>query len=227
MREGRAPLDRDSGRWEIAFGLSRAGAGTEAHPGGRTAALTRAPAMPAAWRRTGLALAPLAVAAMLTHAGPALGHASLIGSEPADRAVVARSPATLTLTFNEPVTPAVLRLVGAGGHTTVLTDVSAENARLIVRLPQALPQGTHILSWRVFSADGHPVGGALTFSVGEPSTAPSGPQLESEPTLRAAIWLARLMLYVGLLIGVGGTVYAGWIAREPGSPAVRRVLVTA
>ena len=180
--------------------------------------------MPAAWRRTGLALA-LAVAAMLTHAGPALGHASLIGSEPADRAVVARSPATLTLTFNEPVTPAVLRLVGAGGHVVALTDISAVDSRLVVRLPEPLPRGTHVLSWRVFSADGHPVGGALTFSVGEPSAAPGRPQLTSDPTLRAAIWLGKFLLYVGLMIGAGGAIYAGLIARDPVSPAIRRALV--
>jgi CopC domain len=38
-----------------------------------------------------------------------------------------------------------------------------------VDLPGGLSRGTHLVSWRVVSADGHPVGGALTFSVGEPS----------------------------------------------------------
>ena len=181
--------------------------------------------MPAKRARTMRAVAlVLSVLAMLAHTRTALGHASLIGSEPADRAVVARSPETVTLTFNEPVTPVTLRLVGAGGHTITLTDVSAVDARLIARLPEALPRGTHLLSWRVFSADGHPVGGALTFSVGEPSAASAQPQVVSDPSLRAAIWLARVALYVGLLIGVGGTIYASWIARGAVSPASRRVI---
>jgi copper transport protein len=155
-------------------------------------------------------------------AGPALGHATLVRSQPADRAVVARSPEAVTLTFNEPVTPAALRLLDASGSPIALTDVSAVDATLIARLPEVLPQGTHVLSWRVFSADGHPVGGALTFSVAAPSAAPMGPQLGTDPTLRAAIWLARVALLVGLLIGASGTIYASWIARGP--PAAPRAV---
>jgi copper transport protein len=185
----------------------------------------RAPAMLALRLRTVPALAlALALLELLAPTGPALGHASLVRSEPADRAVVARSPDVVTLTFNEPVTPVALRLVGADGHTIALTDIRSVDATVIARLPEALLQGTHVLSWRVFSADGHPVGGTLAFSVGEPSAAPARPQPNTDPMLRAAIWLARVVLLVGLLIGAGGTIYAGWIARSP--PAAPRMLAS-
>ena len=166
------------------------------------------------------ALAPvLVMLAALALAPAALAHASLIRSEPADRAVVARSPPTLTLVFNEPVTPLVLRLASGGGeHTIELTDVTAVDATLTVRLPNALPQGTHLVSWRVVSADGHPVGGAFTFSIGQPSAAPPRLQLASDPPLRAAVWLGRFTLYLGLLVGVGGVFYAAWLARAPLPP---------
>ena len=85
--------------------------------------------------------------------------------------MVAQAPPAVTLIFNEPVSPVSLKLVGDSGHTLELrAEVSGE--ALIVTLPQSLPQGTHLLSWRVISTDGHPVGGSLTFSIGRPSAAP-------------------------------------------------------
>lgn len=36
-------------------------------------------------------------------------------------------------------------------------------------LPDKLAQGTYMVSWRVVSADGHPISGAFTFSIGKPS----------------------------------------------------------
>ena len=100
---------------------------------------------------------------------PTLVEEALARSEPADRAVVAQSPAIVTLVFNEPVSPVVLRLVGPNGDVRELKEAAAENTILTVMLSQALVRGTHLLSWRVVSADGHPVGGMLSFSIGAPS----------------------------------------------------------
>ena len=84
----------------------------------------------------------------------------------------------------------------------------------------------------MISLDGHPVGGALTFSVGAPSITPeAAPSARSpadaERPLRAAIWLARLVLYVGLFCGVGGAFYAAWIASGPLTPRTRRSVAVA
>ena len=108
----------------------------------------------------------LAFLVAFSHAPAALAHATLLRSDPSDGAVVAQAPSMLTLTFNEPVSPISLKLMGEGGHTVELRGVTARGEALIVTLPGPLPEGTHLLSWRVISADGHPVGGALTFSVG-------------------------------------------------------------
>lgn len=150
--------------------------------------------------------------AALVGVGPAHAHASLIQSEPANGIVVAQPPATLTLTFNEPVSPLAVRLVAPGGAVTELKNIEARNATATVGLPPGLGRGTHLVSWRVISADGHPVGGALTFSIGEPSTAPAPAQQDSGVVWRAAMWFTRLVLYVGLFVGVGGAFYSGWIA---------------
>ena len=137
----------------------------------------------------------------------ALAHASLIGSDPADNAVLARAPSQFTLTFSEPVEPLNIRIVGAGMVSPV-TGIARDGARLVLSVPQALHDGAYVVSWRVISADGHPIGGALTFFVGNKQAAV--PQLtdpEGAP-VRIAIWLMRLLVYAGLFVGAGGALFA-------------------
>jgi copper transport protein len=169
-----------------------------------------------------------AVLAVLASASAAHAHALLIRSEPADRAVLAQPPPELKLTFNEPVSPLVLRLVRPTGEIVELRGRTAatDGATIVVALPYGPLLGTHLLSWRVISADGHPVGGALTFSIGQPGAAPAAPQAAADVRLRSAIWLARLALYIGLFVGVGGAFFGSWIAASPHS-GWARIPVTA
>jgi copper transport protein len=176
----------------------------------------------AGWvRRVAFLLALLAAAA---HPTRAQAHASLIRSEPADRAVVAQPPATLKLTFNEPVSPLVLRLVGPTGEATALTDINTAGNAIIATLPTVLPQGTYLVSWRVISLDGHPVGGALTFSVRAPSATPAAEPQIADRSLRLAIWLTKIVLYVSLFFGIGGAFYAAWIAIGPLAARTRKLI---
>ena len=145
--------------------------------------------------------------------------------------MVARPPAALMLTFNEPVSPLALRLVGPDGDTRTQRRRGG-GRHIVVGAARGLPRGTHLLSWRVISVDGHPVGGALMFSVGAPSVTPEAAPAARSPAdaerpLRVAIWLARLVLYVGLFCGVGGAFYAAWIAGGPLTPRTRRSVAVA
>lgn len=170
----------------------------------------------------------IVIMAAFALASAAWGHAALVGSEPADRAVVAQSPAEIKLIFNEPVSPLRLRLIGPSGRIDELSRSTALNNTLSVGMPAALAIGTHVLSWRVISADGHPVGGAIVFSVGEPSaTPPMQPRSTADRSLQLAIWFAKLVIYVGLFFGVGGTAYSAWIATAPLSRFVQRAIVVA
>jgi len=70
-----------------------------------------------------------------------------------------------------------------------------------------------VLSWRVISADGHPVGGALMFAVGAPSARPAaGAEGRADPGVRPVLWTVKVVLYVGLFAGVGGAFFCAWIA---------------
>jgi copper transport protein len=166
----------------------------------------------------GIVLLAAVLLALLAGTRASRAHAALLRSEPADRAVVAAAPRSVTLTFNEPVSPLVFRLLDPGGEATDLTGVTASGATIAVALPTGVSRGTHLVSWRVISADGHPVGGGLTFSVGQPIAAPPTQPIATPLTiglLSAAIWLARVVLYVGLFVGVGGAFFGAWIAVGP------------
>lgn len=149
---------------------------------------------------------------ILATVAPAAAHTSLVGSDPADGSVLARSPGQVTLTFDEPVSlPArSVRVFDADG-TPVVAPPSARDAVITVDLPDQLEDGTYAVAWKVISADGHPVAGSLTFSVGRPSThvvSPKGPD-PPRPAVTAALSTAQAAGYVGLLLAVGLGIFAG------------------
>jgi copper transport protein len=170
----------------------------------------------------GIVIALLAVFA----ASSAFAHATLLKSDPADGLVVATAPAALVLTFNEPVSPIAIRLIADDGTGVDLPGVEPHNEQVSVPLPP-LKEGTHALSWRVVSADGHPVGGSVVFSIGAPSNMAVSKQAAPPVDRAFAIWLARSALYVGLFVGVGGAFFRSWIAREPLAPSAGKVLPAA
>jgi copper transport protein len=146
-------------------------------------------------------------------ASPARAHAALVRAAPADGAVLPAAPPALTLTFNEPVSPLLIRLIGPDGEPIATPAVTAENTTVTVAAPPNLKRGTHVLSWRVISADGHPVGGALLFSIGAPSGQPAAAAENlADRGVRAALWAAKLVVYLGLFVGVGGVFFRAWIA---------------
>ncbi|HEY9381483.1 MAG TPA: copper resistance CopC family protein, partial [Burkholderiales bacterium] len=137
-------------------------------------------------------------------------HAALIASDPSDGAVLSAWPGHVALTFNEPISPLVFRLISPDGVTHALDHVAPVDAGLHIELPAQTLQGTYALSWRVVSADGHPIGGTMLFSMGSASAA--GVAADTNYTLRRpAIWLARLALYVGLFFGAGGALFRAFM----------------
>ncbi|PDQ20472.1 copper resistance protein CopC, partial [Mesorhizobium sanjuanii] len=157
-------------------------------------------------------LAAVMLLAVIAAPNQAFGHAALVTTDPADGAVLGQSPTQFSLTFSEPVSPLVLTLVRPDGTPLALTAFRLSDQTVEIDNPQALGAGTHVLSWRVISADGHPVGGSVLFSIGVPSAAP----IVSEAVdwgLRSAIWTGKVLLYIGLFLGVGGAFAIAWLAK--------------
>ncbi|CNF78628.1 copper resistance protein CopC [Mycobacterium tuberculosis] len=189
------------------------------------------------------ALAPvllaLALAALALLAVPADAHTALRSSTPADGEVVAGTPARVSLTFTEPVRPVPggVRVLGPEGRD-VSGDLSAEGSEVTVTvLPPAASdagQGTYTVSWRVVSADSHPVAGAFTFAVGHPSATPAGGgdgiapdhsgDVQAVPVLRTT---ARFLAYAGFAMLAGVAAFCAYAYRKgPELRWVRRVMAT-
>ncbi|HWL40817.1 MAG TPA: copper resistance protein CopC [Gemmatimonadaceae bacterium] len=114
----------------------------------------------------GLGLAAPAVAG---GAAKAL-HATLLRSTPAADARLTTAPRSIRLVFSEPIVAELSRIVltgpeGRAENIPVVLDAAGANT-LVGSLP-ALPNGQHLVAWRIVSADGHPVSGRFSFSLAQ------------------------------------------------------------
>ncbi|MDA9448502.1 MULTISPECIES: copper resistance CopC/CopD family protein [Bradyrhizobium] len=165
-----------------------------------------------------------ALATLLLVAGFASGasaHAALVSVEPASGSMLKAAPKAVELRFNEAVTPGAIRLIDGAGRARNDARVSASGETISVAMPADLPEGTAVVSYRVISQDGHPVTGSVIFSIGMPTA--TKPAAADYSGLNALIWLARVGLYVGLFIGVGGVFFARWVAWSMTGMAVPRM----
>jgi methionine-rich copper-binding protein CopC len=113
------------------------------------------------------ALAGLAASAALLIAGSAAAHAHLVKSTPAADATVA-APKTITLTFNEKLTPAFSGFdleMGGGMKMPVKTTVSKDGLSIVGTPQGALMAGAYKLTWHAASSDGHKMNGDVAFTV--------------------------------------------------------------
>ena len=148
---------------------------------------------------------------VLCLASSASAHASLVSAQPSDGSVVVQPPQTVQLRFNEAVTPVVVGLIDALGKTRDDVTVRAVDDTIVLALPANLPRGTQIVSYHVISQDGHPVGGSLVFSIG--AATGGAPAKAGSNSVAGLIWLARIGVYLGLFVGVGGAFFAAWIGQ--------------
>ena len=146
----------------------------------------------------------------------ALAHASLTSATPADGTVVAAPPTMFSLSFSEPVSPLVLKLVRPDGATTNLERFALRDKTLEITPPDDLVDGTYVMTWRVVSEDGHPVGGSSIFSIGAPSASKPTATESVDWLVRSALWISKIGLYAGLFLGIGGTFALRWLIPPTG-----------
>ena len=163
---------------------------------------------------------------LLFAAGPAMAHAMLLETAPAEGARLADAPRSAWISFNEPVTPAAIRLVGPRGSHDL--NARTENDRIVIDLPPDLPPGGYYLVWRVASADTHPIAGTIGFAIGDA-------QPLVAPTLATDRWTVPAMVLrfvrdLALAIGVGGLAFLAFVnagPREGPRRAIRIALAVA
>ena len=162
--------------------------------------------------RTGVARALagtfLALAIVVSTAGPAAAHAVLLRTDPSPQTTVKTSPATVRLTFSEAVEVAfgAVRVFDVDGKRVDKGKIQTANGRREVDVPASLPGGTYTVTWRVVSADGHPVHGGFQFYVGAPSTISAVAVKGDTGAGRVVGWgygAVRFLWYAALLAVIG------------------------
>jgi len=159
---------------------------------------------------------------------PAWAHAELLTATPADGSRLESAPSAIELTFNEPVQVVAggVRLFGPD-QTVVSLSPEGSDARVTADLPTGLADGSYTLSYRVLSADGHPVSGVITFGIGvepgDPAPSAASGDIASPSTATAQTALTAAA-YLGILVLAGLSVFARIISgrRDAAPQRLRR-----
>ena len=178
----------------------------------------------------------LAAVLLAVSAGPADAHASLADIRPADRSSLTVAPSEVVLTFTEPVEvpSGGIRVLDATATRVDLGAIDTGDPAIVgVALPADLPDGAYMVSYRVISADSHPVGGVRTFTVGDAEEVPAevlagvsgdGPRAVA----RRIGQVLRGVGYLATLLATGMAAARWLVVRRPGHRgAARRIAVRA
>jgi copper transport protein len=177
-------------------------------------------------------VALVVVVLVVLAATPASAHAMLAGSNPEADAILTTPPTTVDLTFNEAVTllPDSIRVYGPDGSRVDDTPVArshGDGATAAVGLRPDLSAGSYLVSYRVVSADSHPIAGAYTFAVGHVSRAPDLVGDDSGSNIvDVGLGISRWLGYAGSALGLGGFAFLVWCWPAGWSVRRARLLVT-
>jgi copper transport protein len=159
----------------------------------------------------------VALVALLALPAAALGHATLQSTVPERGAQLDAAPAEVVFRFDEAVEASfgALRVFDAGGaevQTGEPFHPANKGADIGIKLKSGLPDGTYTATFRVVSADGHPVSGGFVFTVGE--GAPPSESLDellagggTGPVTNTALSVARAVQYGAIALGLGALIF--------------------
>ena len=164
-------------------------------------------------RRAGL------LAALLLALTPAVAgaHATLEQTTPQRGAKLARPPGQVTVRFDESVNAALgaVKVFDASGRVVQQGGAfhpDGHGDEVAVRLPAGLRDGGYTATYRVLSADSHPVSGGFTFTVGHGHAAGASVAdlLRGEtagPVTSTAFSVVRALQYAAIALGLGTLVF--------------------
>lgn len=170
-------------------------------------------------------LALLAALAALAAVAPAAAqaHAQVERTAPTRGAVLDAAPGSVRLDFSESVEAnfGALRVFDRDGErvdTGAVFHPDGRGASIAIRLKPGLEHGGYTATYRVISADSHPVSGGFVFGVGEAAgTGKTVSELlagqEAGPATDVAFGVARALQYgaIALALGTFGFVLACWL----------------
>jgi copper transport protein len=176
------------------------------------------------------------VVLLLLCAPQAQAHAKLERTVPADGARLQAGPESVAFHFGEVIEAnfGAVRVYDAAGsevETGSTFRPDGDDHALAIALQPNLPDGTYTATFRIISADSHPVAGAISFTVGDPAAggavvkrAVLPPQVTTGKVTSAAFWADRWLGYLALAVALGVPFFAAsiwWrtLAEEAGGGA--------
>ncbi|TFV68133.1 UNVERIFIED_ORG: copper resistance protein CopC [Bacillus sp. AZ43] len=162
-------------------------------------------------------------------AAPASAHATLVSTDPGEGARLDAVPARVTLEFSEGVSlgAGYARVLDGDGARVDSGAATVDGRVLTIPLRTGLPDAGYLVSYRVISADSHPISGAYSFVVGDGelvAAAAGADEDPVDPVVATALPVSRWIGFAGLALAVGVPVlaFACWPAGW-GSAALRRL----
>ncbi len=166
-----------------------------------------------------IAGAVVAVVLALTLPAAAAAHAVVERTVPERGADLAQAPEAVELYFNEPVEASfgAVRVYDSSGNQ--VSDGGAirpgdDSAAIGVALPADLGDGTYTATYRVISADAHPISGGFVFSVGDAGAAPASSVSDllggsyAGPVTGAVAGVMRFLTYAATALAIGALALA-------------------
>jgi copper transport protein len=167
-------------------------------------------------------------------AAPASAHAILVSSTPAQGTIVLAPPTQVVLQFTETVTLVTgkVRVIGPDNSRADEDQARVSGDQVIIPMKPGGKHGTYLVTFRVISADSHPVGGAFTYSVVNTSTPPAADAASgttTSPLISVLFPIVRWIGYAGLVVMIGAILVLAllWPQRLSNAGLVRTVWIGA
>lgn len=114
-----------------------------------------------------LATVAIALVALMATSTSSAAHSQLISSTPSDTESLDTAPANISLLFNEDLLDLGQQIVleGADGVEIPTDEGTVDGPNFSTEILEELTAGDYTVTWRVVSADGHPISGTFTFTV--------------------------------------------------------------
>jgi copper transport protein len=167
------------------------------------------------------------IAALLAPAS-AWAHASLVRTDPANGAVLARSPSVVRVVFDDVVRAGPgIAAIRNGGVSILRGTARVEGRRtLVVPLRRGLQDGDYSVRWSIVSDDGHLESGVLAFAVGLNRASPVA-GLSAEATGPTADSVGVRWLFFAGVLGAAGLAMFTFVVRPHDLERLPIVLSTA
>jgi copper transport protein len=159
---------------------------------------------------------------------PAWAHASLVRTQPANGAVLARSPAKVLVVFDDRVRRGPgIAAIRNGGASVLAGQPRMIGARtLAVPLRRGLADGDYSVRWSVISDDGHLESGVLAFAVGIGRPPPVA-GLAAQATGPTADSVGARWLFFAGVLGAAGIALFTFVVRPREQERIPLILSTA